>query len=180
VTKFRVEVTVTDRTEEIANGVETRAIHDVVSHDGQPAEATDDRYAQDKAATSGILAMTPRSTRTEYENGKVTSRSGSFEACVDGAQAGIIMSAHPRAGLAYRKEYYKGEAEDEAEVLSSEEQVEFPVGRFEGSLMTRDPVLPEPKVSEYKLYARDVDPVLDVQTSGGGSREKLISYSRAG
>jgi hypothetical protein len=46
--------------------------------------------------------------------------------------------------------------------------------------MTRDPVLPEPKVSEYKVYAREVDPVLGVQTSGGGSREKLISHSRAG
>jgi hypothetical protein len=46
--------------------------------------------------------------------------------------------------------------------------------------MTRDRVPPEPKVSEYKLYARDVGPVLDVQTSGGGSREELISYSRAG
>ena len=45
--------------------------------------------------------------------------------------------------------------------------------------MTKDLVPLEPKVSEYKLYARDVGPVLTVKTSGGSGREELISYSRA-
>jgi hypothetical protein len=109
----------------------------------------------------------------------VTSRAGSFEAGVDGAQAGIIMPAHPKDGMAYRQEYYKGEAEDRAEVLSTDEQVEVPFGHFTGALMTRDLVPTEPKASEYKLYAKNVGPVLDVQTSGGSSREELTSYTRA-
>jgi hypothetical protein len=46
--------------------------------------------------------------------------------------------------------------------------------------MTKDLVPLEPKVSEYKLYARDVGPVLTVKTSGGSGREELISYSQAG
>ncbi len=175
-TEYHVEVTVTGRTKEIANGVEARVIHDVVSRHGQPVEITDDWYAQDKAGNVWYMGE----NTAEYENGKVTSRAGSFEAGVDGAQPGIIMPAHPRDGMAYRQEYYKGEAEDKAEVLSTEEQVEVPFGHFEGALMTRDLVPPEPKVSEYKLYARHVGPVLDVQTSGGSSREELISYSRGG
>jgi hypothetical protein len=174
--QYDVEVTVTDRTKTIANGVEARVIHDVVSQDGQPVEVTDDWYAQDKAGNVWYLGE----DTAEYENGRVTSRAGSFEAGVDGAQAGIIMPAHPRDGMAYRQEYYRGEAEDRAEVLSTQEQVEVPFGHFEDALLTKDLVPTEPKVSEYKLYAKNVGPVLAVQTSGGGSREELISYTSGG
>ena len=90
------------------------------------------------------------------------------------------MPADPKDGTAYRQEYYKGEAEDKAEVLSTDEQVEVPFGYFQGALMTKDLVPLEPKVSEYKLYARDVGPVLTVKTSGGSGREELISFSQAG
>ena len=175
-TEQRVEVTVTNQTKQIANGIEARVVHDVVTEDGQPAEVTDDWYAQDKAGNVWYLGE----DTAEYENGKVTARSGSFEAGVDGAQAGVIMPADPKDGMAYRQEYYKGEAEDKAEVLSTDEQVEVPFGYFQGALMTKDLVPLEPKVSEYKLYARDVGPVLTVQTSGGSGREELVSYSRTG
>jgi len=37
------------------------------------------------------------------------------------------MPADPAIGLTYRQEYYEGEAEDEAEVLSLDEQVEVPL-----------------------------------------------------
>ncbi len=116
----------------------------------------------------------------EVRRGEVTTSSGSFEAGVDGAQAGIIMLADPKDGMTYRQEYYEGEAEDKAEVLSTEEQVEVPFGHFEGALLTKDLVPLEPKVSEYKLYARGVGPVLTVKTSGGSGREELVSYSQAG
>ena len=175
-TEQRVEVTVTNQTKQIANGIEARVVHDVVTEDGQLVEVTDDWYAQDKAGNVWYLGE----DTAEYENGKVTTRSGSFEAGVDGAQAGVIMPADPKDGMAYRQEYYKGEAEDKAEVLSTDEQVEVPFGYFQGVLMTKDLVPLEPKVSEYKLYARDVGPVLTVKTSGGSGREELISYSQAG
>jgi hypothetical protein len=175
-TEQRVEVTVTNRTKQIANGIEARVVHDVVTEDGQLVEVTDDWYAQDKAGNVWYLGE----DTAEYENGKVTTRSGSFEAGVDGAQAGVIMPADPKDGMAYRQEYYKGEAEDKAEVLSTDEQVEVPFGYFQGALMTKDLVPLEPKVSEYKLYARDVGPVLTVKTSGGSGREELISFSQAG
>ncbi len=175
-TEQRVEVTVTNQTKQIANGIEARVVHDVVTEDGQLVEVTDDWYAQDKAGNVWYLGE----NTAEYENGKVTTRSGSFEAGVDGAQAGVIMPADPQDGMAYRQEYYKDEAEDKAEVLSTDEQVEVPSGYFQGALMTKDLVPLEPKVSEYKLYARDVGPVLTVKTSGGSGREELISYSQAG
>jgi hypothetical protein len=174
-TEQRVVVTVTDRTKKIANGVEARVVHDVVSEDGEPVEITDDWYAQDSAGNIWYLGE----ETAEYENGKVVTRAGSFEAGVDGAQPGIIMPAEPEVGMTYRQEYYAGEAEDEGEIVSLGEQAEVPFGHFTDALMTKDVNPLEPKVLEFKFYARDVGPVLAVSVSGGSDREELLSY-RAG
>ncbi len=173
---LRVVVTVTDRTKTIANGVEARVVHDVVSEGGEAIEVTDDWYAQDAAGNVWYLGE----DTAEYRNGEVTTRSGSFEAGVDGAEAGIAMPADPVPGLAYRQEYYAGEAEDRAVVLSVDEQVEVPTGYYDGALMTKDLVPLEPRVSEHKFYARGVGPVLTMKISGGSGREELVSYRPGG
>ena len=170
----RVVVTVTGKTKRIANGIEARVVHDVVSEDGAPVEVTDDWYAQD---TEGNLWYLGERT-AEYENGRVVSRAGSWEAGVDGAQPGIAMPAKPSAGLAYRQEYYAGEAEDRAKVLSVDEQADVPFGHFAGVLMTKDLVPLEPRVLEYKLYAPGVGPALALDASGASGREELRSFTR--
>jgi hypothetical protein len=171
---LKVEVTVTDRTKQIANGVEARVVRDIVSEDGEPVEVTDDWYAQDAEGNIWYLGE----DTAEYENGKVVTRAGSFEAGVDGAQPGVIMPANPQDGMTYRQEYYAGEAEDEGEILSLNQQVAVPFGRFTDALMTRDTNPLEPKVNELKFYAGGVGPVLtlDIGTVGGG-REELVSYT---
>ncbi len=116
----------------------------------------------------------------EFENGKVTTRAGSFEAGVDGALPGIIMPADPADGMRYRQEYYRGEAEDNGEVLSVDEQAEVPAGRFTDALLTKDTITIEPDVLEYKLYAPKVGPVLVFGVSGGGGREELVDLSNVG
>jgi hypothetical protein len=173
-TRQRVVVTVTHKTKRIANGITARVVHDVVTEKGTPVEVTDDWYAQDSAGNVWYLGE----HTTEYENGKPTTTEGSFEAGVDGAQPGIIMPAKPRPGLSYRQEYYKGHAEDKAQVLSLKEQVEVPFGHFRPGrvLMTRDLNPLKPKVLEYKFYARGVGPVLAVGVSGGSDREVLVSF----
>ncbi|HZO59572.1 MAG TPA: hypothetical protein VFB51_07765 [Solirubrobacterales bacterium] len=176
-TRERVVVTVTNRTKRIANGVEARVIRDVVTENGTPVEITDDWYAQDKDGNVWYLGEYV----TNYENGKVVDHKGSFEAGRDGAQPGIVMPADPEPGLAYRQEYYEGEAEDRAEVITvGEEQVEVPAGYYRGVLMTRDLVPLEPKVQELKFYARNVGPVLSVHTDGAGGRAALVSYTEGG
>lgn len=171
----RVVVTVTDRTKQIANGIEARVVRDVVTdlESGDPVEVTDDWYAQDAEGNVWYLGE----DTAEYENGKVVTRSGSFEAGVDGAQAGVILPAEPQPGMTYRQEYYAGEAEDEAEILSLDRQAEVPFGHFKPALMTADTNPLEPKVLEFKFYARDVGPVLAVAVSGGSDREELLSYT---
>jgi hypothetical protein len=177
-TNQKVVVEVTDQTKMIANGIEARVVRDTVTENGAPVEITDDWYAQDKAGNIWYLGEHV----TNYKNGKVVGHGGSFEAGVDGAQPGIAMPADPDPGLSYRQEYYKGEAEDKAAVITiGEEQVQVPLGYFDkGVLMTRDLVPTEPKVQELKFYAPNVGPLLSVHTDGDGSRAELMSYSRNG
>jgi hypothetical protein len=168
----RVDVEVLDETYEVSNGIEARVVRDVVTEDGEPIEKTDDWYAQD--AKGNIWYM--GEDTAEYENGKVTTRAGSFEHGVDGAQAGVIMPAEPEVGLAYRQEYYEGEAEDEGEIISLDEKVEVPTGYYPHALMTKDLVPTEPKVSEHKFYVEGIGPVLTLDVSGGSGREELVSF----
>lgn len=170
----RVVVTVTDRTKRLANGVKARVVRDVVTEGGEPVEITDDWYAQDADGNVWYLGE----KTAEYENGKVVTRAGSFEAGVDGAQPGIIMPADPQPGLEYRQEYYAGEAEDEGAIVTvDEEQVQVPAGHYTGVVMTRDTNPLEGKIEELKFYARDVGPVMAAGISGGApSFEELLSF----
>ena len=174
-THEKVVVQVTNKTKTIANGIDARVIRDTATENGQPVEVTDDWYAQDSAGNIWYLGE----ATAEYKNGKVTSTAGSFEAGVDGAQAGIAMPANPEPGMAYRQEYLKGVAEDKGAVVTvGEEQVEVPFGHFNTDiLMTRDLVPLEPKVQELKFYAPDVGPLLSVHTDGAGGRAELVSYT---
>ena len=170
----KVVVEVTNKTKMIANGIEARVIRDTVSEKGKPVEVTDDWYAQDKRGNIWYLGE----ATTDYENGKPVSTEGSFEAGVDGAQAGVIMPAHPRPGLSYRQEDLKGEAEDKARIVSLREKAKVPAGFYRRALMTRDVNPLSPKILEFKFYARGVGPVLAVSVSGGSDREELLSFSR--
>jgi hypothetical protein len=173
--ELEVVVVVTTGTKKIANGVTARVVRDTVTQDGQLVEDTFDWYAQDKQGNVWYLGE----DTAEFENGELTTKSGSFEAGVDGALPGIIMPADPQPGMKFRQEYYKGEAEDNGEVLSTNEMAEVPFGQFRQMLLTKDTITIEPDVLEYKLYAKDVGPVLVLGVSGGGGREELIQVDEA-
>ena len=170
----RVDVKITGKTKQIANGVEARVVRDVVTQSGEPVEVTDDWYAQDSDGNIWYLGE----DTAEYEDGKVVSTESSWEAGVDGAQPGIAMPADPEVGMTYRQEYYAGVAEDEAKVLSLDEQVGVPFGHFTDVVMTKDLVPLEPRVLEHKFYARDVGPVLTLDVSGASGREELVRFTK--
>jgi predicted small lipoprotein YifL len=171
----RIEVTVLPETKEIV-GIQATVVHDLVTQDGETVEDTLDWYAQD---TFGNLWYLGEDTK-EYEGGKVVSTEGSWETGVDGAQAGIILPADPGVGMTYRQEFYAGQAEDAAEVLSLDEHVEVPLGTFDGCLQTKETTALEPDVVEQKFYARGVGEVQAIQVSGGTSVEKLLEFTPGG
>lgn len=172
--KVKVVVIVTWETKRIANGITARVVRDTVSKDGALIEDTLDWYAQDSEGNVWYMGE----DTAGFENGRIKTREGSFEAGVDGALPGIAMPADPQPGLAYRQEYYKGEAEDNGEVLSTEEMAEVPFGQFGNVLLTKDTIAIELDVLEYKLYAKGVGPVLVFGVSGGGGREELVKKDR--
>lgn len=165
----RDEVTVLERTERI-NGVEARVVHDVATVNGTVVEDTIDWYAQDSVGNVWYLGE----RTTAYEHGKPTSTSGSWVAGEDGAQPGVLLPARPRAGMQYRQEYRKGEAEDGALVLSIDERAQTAAGSYEHALMTRETTPLEPDLVELKWYVPDVGPVLTLTPSGENTREQLI------
>ena len=168
--ELTVVVIVTGDTKKLANGITARVVRDTVTQDGDIVEDTFDWYAQD--ADGNVWYM--GEDTAEFENGKVSSREGSWEAGVDGALPGVIMPADPEPGMKYRQEYYEGEAEDNGEVLSLDEMAEVPFGHFTDLLLTKDTIAIEPDVLEYKLYAKGIGPVLVLGVSGGAGREELI------
>jgi hypothetical protein len=172
---LRVTVTVLERTRKIA-GIDATVVHDVVSERGEVVENTFDWYAQDVCGNLWYLGENTK----EYENGKVVSTAGSWEHGVDGAMAGVIMPAEPQVGLTYRQEYYAGEAEDAATIMSLDEQAQPPFGHFRNVILTGDFTPLHPKVLEYKLYARGVGPVIALGISGGSDREELVRFRAPG
>ena len=173
---LRVVVTVTSRTRRIANGVEARVVRDTVTDHGEVVEDTFDWYAQDAAGNVWYLGE----ETAEFEDGRIATREGSFEAGVDGALPGIIMPAEPADGASYRQEYFEGEAEDNGEVLALGQQAQVPAGHFTDVLLTADTISLEPRVLEYKLYAPGEGLVLTLDVSGGAGREELLDSRTVG
>ena len=152
------EMTVTSDTKKVM-GVECVVVEDKEWEDGNLIERTYDWFAQDKKGNVWYFGEDTK----EYENGKVVSTKGSWEAGVDGAKAGIIMQADPKVGKSYRQEYYPGEAMDMARVLSLNASVTVPYGSFDHVLVTKEWTPLEPSYHEHKYYARGVGHVY-----GGG------------
>jgi predicted small secreted protein len=173
--EMQVEVIVTSDKKDIG-GISATVVRDVVTdaETGDVIEDTFDWYAQD---VDGNIWYLGEDTK-EYENGEVVSTAGSWEAGVDGALAGVVMPADPQVGLAYRQEYYAGEAEDSGKILSLDEHVEVPFGTFDGCLQTEDTTALEPDVLEHKYYCRDVGPTLVVDIGAGGGGEELVTFQQ--
>ncbi|HEY3023467.1 MAG TPA: hypothetical protein VGK11_07530 [Actinomycetota bacterium] len=170
-TSQKVTVTVTTNRKKIL-GIDATVVHDVVTEKGHLVENTFDWYAQD---TCGNVWYLGENTK-EYENGRVVSTAGSWEAGVDAAQPGVVMPADLQVGLSYRQEYLAGEAEDSAAILSLTEQAQVPFGHFRDVLLTKEITPLEPRLLEYKLYAKGMGVVLAIAVSGGSDREELIRY----
>jgi hypothetical protein len=169
----RKEVVVTSDTRQVM-GVTCVVVHDVVSVDGEVIEDTLDWYAQD---ADGNVWYFSEDTR-EMEGGKVVSTEGSWEAGKDGAQPGIMMEADPQVGDQYHQEYYEGQAEDMAEVLSIDEQLTVAHGSYDGVLKTKDWNPLEPGITEHKYYAKDVGTIFEEVVEGETGHLELLEMAQ--
>jgi hypothetical protein len=168
----RTDVLVTRETK-VIQGVTCTVVYDVATEDGVQIERTWDWYAQDTQGNVwyfGELSL-------ELVNGEWVVSDGSWEAGVDGAQAGFIMKADPRVGDTYRQEYYAGHAEDMARVLSTDASVSVPYGTFDDVLVTREWTPLEPGVAEKKFYGENVGLLRTTDVRRGSGKMQLVSVS---
>jgi hypothetical protein len=145
------EMTVTSETKMVM-GVECVVVDHREWEGDMLIEKTYDWFTQDSKGTVWYFGEDTK----EYEEGKVVSTKGSWEAGVDGAKPGIIMPADPKVGQSYHQEYYPGEAMDMARVLSLDASVKVPYGSFDDVLETREWTPLQPVFSEKKYYVRGV------------------------
>ena len=175
----RVEDTVLRETKRVM-GVECVVLRDRVWLNGELIEDTVDWHAQDKEGNVWYFGEYTK----EYENGKVVSTGGSFVAGEKGALPGIIMPADPKVGDSYRQEYYKGEAEDMAEVISVDgsalnDAVSTPYDSFSKDvLVTKDWNPLEPDILEHKYYAPGIGLIGETKVTGPAEKLELIDLKR--
>ena len=168
-------VTVTHRTRMI-QGVRTRVVHDVLFRaDGSVAEKTHDWYADD---SGGNVWYFGERTATYDEHGHLESREGSWEAGVAGARAGIIMPADPHPTDAYRQEFRKGHAEDQAWIVQNRASIRTPYRVFHRVVRSFEWTRLEPNVVSVKFYARGVGIVVEKDLAGGSEVFRLVSVTR--
>ena len=175
----RVEVTVLQETKRVM-GVECVILRDRVWLNGELIEDTFDWHAQDKEGDVWYFGENSK----ELENGKVVSKAGSWEAGVDGALPGIIMPADPKVGDSYRQEYYKGEAEDMAKVISLDGAglngaVSTRYDTFSKDvLVTKDWNPLEPDILEHKYYAPGIGLIGETKVTGAEEKIELIDFKK--
>ena len=159
-----IEIEILAETKEIL-GIAATVMRDNVYLNDEVIEDTFDWFAQDQDGNVWYLGEDV----SNYEDGKLADKQGSWEAGLDGAQPGIVMFGDPAAhiGETVRQEYYKGEAEDMTQLLSIGESVSIPLGSFDNVLNMLDTMPLEPNLREEKYYAQGIGVVKAVNLDTG-------------
>jgi len=168
---FRERVHITHLTK-VIQGVRTRVVFDVVHRrDGSLAEKTTDWYAGDNA---GNVWYFGENTATYDESGRLESREGTWMAGRHGAVAGTVMPASPRPTDAFRQEFWRGHAEDQAWIVNRSGRTTVPAGTYSRLVRSFEWSRLEPGVLSQKYYA----PGAERDVSGGNEKFALVSVRR--
>jgi hypothetical protein len=167
-------VIVTHKTK-LIDGVPCVVVEDRLYLSGYLEERTTEWYSQDK---QGNVWYFGENTAELAKDGHVTSRSGAWQAGVDGAKPGLFMFAHPKVGQAAQQEFYKGQAADHFKVLSLHASASTPYTTSTNAMLTEEWTPLEPGVLDHKLYVRGIGTVLEQTVKGGNERAALVSVRR--
>jgi hypothetical protein len=168
-------VRVTRRTKTILGVRATVVVDNLYDARGHPVEQTTDWYAQDRRGNVWYLG---EATRELDGRGHVTSTAGSWQAGVDGAQAGIYMPGQPQVAQGGRQEYLKGQAEDHFKTVDLGAAVAVPALSSQHALKTEERTPLEPAVVDDKYYVRGVGTVAELAAKGPVEYNLLVSVKR--
>lgn len=172
---FRERLAITHRTKRI-QGVRTQVISDVLRRsDGSLAEKTSDWYAADDA---GNVWYFGERTATYDRHGHVKSREGSWQAGRHGAVAGLIMPDNPRPTDAYRQEYQRSAAEDQAWVVQRGFSATVAYGKVHHVVRSLEWSRLEKDVVSVKFYGPHLGIIREGDMAGGSESFQLVAVSR--
>ncbi len=143
----RVEIRIRNETRKIM-GVDTLVYNDRVFVDGQLVEETNDYLAQHKDGSVWYFGEAV----DNYKDGKFLDHDGAWIAGEDGALPGVWIKGTQVVGDSYRMEYFKGEAEDMAEVKETGLTVKVAAGTFKDCIKVYEWTPLEPESKEDKYY----------------------------
>ena len=167
-----IEFVVTDEKRTVM-GVETTVVWDREWLNDELIEDTKDWFAQDSDGNVWYFGEDSK----EFYGGKLVSTKGSWEAGIDGAKPGIVMMASPQIGESYIQEYYSGEAEDMAQVISMDETVSVHQGTFSGCLKIKDWNPLEYNSEEFKYYCPQIGGLVLEEKIGDDEAVELIAVT---
>lgn len=127
-----------------------------------------------RVTTEGEMVLTDWFAQDDRGNVWWFGREGSWEAGVDGAEAGLAMAATPRVGDGYRPALAPGVSEHTATVTALDERVTVPAGTFETVLVDGRSEL-ETGARTESSYAEGVGLVAEQVASGSYRSVRLES-----
>ena len=168
-----ITVTVTDETRVVA-GVTTTVVSDVVTDaDGQVVEETFDWFAQDRDGNVWYFGE----DTTEYDDRGRPDTAGSWEAGVDGAQAGLVMPATPRVGDGFRQEYRRARPRTRRPCSRSTTPARSGSAPTPTWWSPRTPPRWSRTSSSGSTTRRGVGLIFEETVSGGTDRVELVSFT---
>jgi hypothetical protein len=152
----RLIITVLNETKLIGN-IETRIVEENESLNGQTIEISRNYFAF--CQQTGSIFYFGEDVDI-FKNGKIVDHSGAWIA-VGKNKSGLAMPGLVLLGSRYYQEIAPGIAMDRAEIISINETIETPAGKFNRVLKTEETTPLEPLNKEIKLYAHGIGLIKD-------------------
>jgi hypothetical protein len=165
--ELQLTMTVLDETK-LVDGVQTRVVEEKESEGGNLVEVSRNYFAICKPTNDAFYFGEDVDI---YEDGEIVSHEGAWLSGQNGARAGMIMPGKVEVGMKYYQEIAPGVAEDRAEIVSVNEGLDTPAGKFQNVLKTEETNPLEPNEEEYKFYASGIGLI---QEEG----LKLVNYTQ--
>jgi hypothetical protein len=142
----------------IINGVETRVVEEKETEGGNLVEVSRNYFAICGPTNNAIYFGEDVDM---YEDGKLIDHEGAWLSGENGSKAGVIMPGKVEVGLKYYQEIAPGIAEDRAEIVSVNDTLETPAGKFNQVLKTEETNPLKPGEKEFKFYAPGIGLIQD-------------------
>jgi hypothetical protein len=156
-------------------GVRCVVVQDYLHLAGKLAETTLDYYARDNR---GNVWYFGEDTQELSPAGAILNTDGSWQAGVNGAKPGIIMTANPVIGQVYQQEYLPGQAQDHAKAIRLSASTKVPFASFSNAQLTQEWSPLEPNVIDHKYYVRGIGVVKEVTAKGPKEENDLVSFTK--